>query len=126
MILLGYPGRRMACVHISYNQRSVFDRKVLHFAGGVAEIDDGEVLKWNGEVLVAPPQGILTDPRSMGGRKLGHYFTQQLLEFSAAVRGEAHRLPTGHEAARLIDLIDRVKAAARSTCADAIDPDFSA
>lgn len=124
MILLGYPGRRMASVHISYNQRSVFDRKVLHFAAGVAEIEDGEVLKWNGEVLVAPPEGVLTNPRAMGGRRLGHFFAQQLLEFAAAVRGEAHRLPTGHDAARLIDLIDRVKAAARSTCADAIDPEF--
>lgn len=126
MILLGYPGRRMASVHISYNQPSVFDRKVLHFAGGVAEIDDGEVLKWNGEVLVAPPKGVLPNPRAMGGRKLGHFFAQQLLEFSAAVRGEVHRLPTGHDAARLIDLIDRVKAAARSTCADAIDPELAA
>ncbi|MBB4614818.1 Gfo/Idh/MocA family protein [Novosphingobium taihuense] len=126
MILLGYPGRRMASVHISYNQASVFDRKVLHFAGGVAEIEDGEVLKWNGEVLVAPPEGVLANPRAMGGRKLGHFFAQQLLGFAAAVRGEEHRLPTGHDAARLIDLIDRVKAAARRTCADAIDPDFAA
>ncbi len=124
MILLGYPGRRMASVHISYNQRSVFDRKVLHFAGGVAEIMDGEVLTWNGELLVAPPEGVLINPRAMGGRKLGHFFAQQLREFSAAVRGDAHRCPTGHDAARLIDLIDRIKAAARATSADAIDPSF--
>lgn len=126
MILLGYPGRRMASIHISYNQRSVFDRKVLHFAGGVAEIEDGEVLKWNGEVLVFPPEGVLIDPRAMGGRKLGHFFRQQLREFAAAVRGEPHRCPTGHDAARLIDLIDRVKAAARATSANAIDPAFAA
>lgn len=126
MILLGYPGRRMASVHISYNQRSVFDRKVLHFAGGVAEIEDGEVLKWNGEVLVAPAEGVISNPRAMGGRKLGHFFAQQLREFAAAVRGEPNRCPTGHDAARLIDLIDRVKAAARATSADAIDPEFAA
>lgn len=126
MILLGYPGRRMASVHISYNQRSVFDRKVLHFADGVAEIEDGEVLKWNGEILVAPPEGVLVDPRAMGGRKLGHFFAQQMLEFAAAVRGEENRLPTGYDAARLIDLIDRVKAAVRCTCAEAIDPEFTA
>ncbi|NLR70355.1 Gfo/Idh/MocA family oxidoreductase [Novosphingobium sp. ERN07] len=126
MILLGYPGRRMASVHISYNQRSVFDRKVLHFASGVAEIEDGEVLKWNGEVLVAPPEGVLVNPRAMGGRKLGHFFAQQWREFAAAVRGKPHRCPTGHDAARLIDLIDRVKAAARATSADAIDPVFAA
>lgn len=122
MILLGYPGRRMASVHISYNQRRVFDRKVLHFAHGVAEIVDGEILKWNGEVLVAPPAGVLIEPTAMGGRKLGHFFAQQLREFAAAVRREPHRCPTGKDAARLIDLIDRVKAAARATSADAIDP----
>lgn len=113
MILLAYPGGRMASVHISYNQPSVFDRKVLHFAGGVAEIDDGELLRWNGEVLVAPPPGVLTNPRAMGGRALGHFFEQQLREFAAAVRGAPHHCPTGQDAARLITLIDRVKASAR-------------
>ncbi|MGC6329233.1 Gfo/Idh/MocA family protein [Rhizorhabdus sp. FW153] len=126
MILLGYPGRRMASVHISYNQRRVFDRKILHFSEGVAEIEDGEILKWNGEILVSPPPGVLIEPTAMGGRKLGHFFTQQLREFAAAVRGEAHRCPTGHDAARLIDLIDRVKAAARATSAGAIDPPIGA
>lgn len=113
MILLGYPGEAMASIHISYNQPSVFDRKVLHFAQGVAEIEDGEVLKWNGDVLVAPPEGVLIDPRRMGGRRMEHFFRQQLQEFAAAVRGEPHRCPTGHDAARLIELIDRVKLAAR-------------
>lgn len=124
MILLGYPGRRMASVHISYNQRSLFDRKVLYFEKGVAEIENGEILRWNGETIVTPPEGVLIDPRRMGGRKLGHFFEQQLREFALAVRGGDHRCPTGHDAARLIELIDRVKASARANCADAIDPPF--
>lgn len=115
MILLRYPGRRMASIHISYNQRSVFDRKVLHFAHGVAEIEDGEILKWNGDVLVAPEPGIIENPRRMGGRRLDHFFRQQLRAFAAAVRGEPNLCPTGRDAARLIDLIDRVKEAARGT-----------
>ena len=43
MILLAYPGRRMASVHISYNQPTVQDRKTLYFDTGVLEIefDDG-------------------------------------------------------------------------------------
>ena len=122
MILLGYPGRRMASVHLSYNQPSVYDRKVLHFAGGVAEIEDGEVLRWNGRVLVSAPEGVLPSPRAMGGRMLSHFFEQQLRAFAAAVRGQPHRCPTGHDAARLIELLDRVKAAARNTCAMSIDP----
>lgn len=124
MILLGYPGRRMASVHISYNQRSVFDRKVVHFEQGVAEIENGEVLIWNGDVLVPAPEGVLINPRRMGGRRHSHFFEQQLCEFAAAVRGQPHRCPTGHDAARLIELIDRIKASARANCADAIDPPF--
>nr|WP_288115328.1 Gfo/Idh/MocA family oxidoreductase [Novosphingobium sp.] len=115
MILLRYPGRRMASIHISYNQRSVFDRKVLHFARGVAEIADGEFLTWNGEVLVSPPPGIIDDARRMGGRRLDHFFRQQLRAFVAAIRGQPNLCPTGRDAARLIDLLDRVKAAARDS-----------
>ncbi|KQM19012.1 Gfo/Idh/MocA family protein [Novosphingobium sp. Leaf2] len=123
MILMAYPGRRMASVHISYNQPSVLDRKVLHFDKGVLEIEHGEILSWNGDVLVAPPAGVLIDPRRMGGRTLAHYFTAQLHEFAEATRGRAHRCPTGHDAARLIALIDRVKASSRANSADdAIDP----
>lgn len=123
MIVMAYPGRRLASVHISYNQPAVLDRKVLHFDKGVLEIEHGEILSWNGEVLVQPEDGVLTAPRVMGGRKLGHYFRDQLSEFAAAVRGEPHRCPTGHDAARLIALIDRVKASARAnSAADAIDP----
>lgn len=123
MILLAYRGRRMASVHISYNQPSVLDRKVLHFEHGVLEIEHGEILSWNGSILVTPPDGVLVDPRSMGGRLLGHYFTDQLAEFARAIGGLPHRCPTGHDAARLIALIDRVKASARAnSAADAIDP----
>ncbi|HWU03849.1 MAG TPA: Gfo/Idh/MocA family oxidoreductase, partial [Novosphingobium sp.] len=45
MILLAYPGRRMATVHISYNQPVIYDRKVLHFSRGVLEIDHAEWLR---------------------------------------------------------------------------------
>jgi UDP-N-acetyl-2-amino-2-deoxyglucuronate dehydrogenase len=123
MILLAYPGRRMASVHISYNQPSVFDRKVLHFDRGVLEIEDGEVLRWNGDLRVSAPPGVFTDPRRMGGRAMGHFFTGQLADFAAAVRGQPSIAATGRDAARLISLIDRVRAAARAnSAADAIDP----
>jgi predicted dehydrogenase len=123
MILLAYPGRRMASVHISYNQPTVQDRKTLYFDTGVLEIEHGEILRWNDEVIVAPPEGVLIDPRRLGGRTLNHYFESQIAEFARAVRGQAHRMPTGHDAARLITLIDRVRASARANSAvDAIDP----
>jgi len=123
MILLAYPGRRMASVHLSYNQPTTMDRKTLYFDTGVLEIEHGEILRWNDEVIVMPTEGVLTDPRRMGGRSLDHYFEAQLAEFAKAVRGQSHRMPTGYDAARLIALIDRVKGSARAnSAADAIDP----
>lgn len=123
MILLAYPGRRLATVHISYNQPTVMDRRTLYFDTGVLEIEHGEILRWNDEVIVMPPEGVLIEPRRLGGRAQAHYFEGQLVEFARAVRGEPHRMPTGHDAARLIDLIDRVRASARAnSAADAIDP----
>ena len=122
MILLGYPGRRMAAVHVSYNQPHVIDRKTLHFDRGVAEIIDGEVLTWNGAVLVAAPPGVLVEPHRMGGRRLDHCFRAQLADFAAAVRGARPHSATARDVARLITLLDRVRSSARATSTAAIDP----
>lgn len=122
MITLAYPGRRLAQVYISYNQPCVIDRKVLHFSGGVVDIEDTERLLFNGEVLVEPAPGVLRNPRAMGGRDLAHFFRTQLAEFALAVRGQPHRCVTGDDAARGIDLLDRVLASARANSRDAIDP----
>ncbi|MGV3510796.1 MAG: Gfo/Idh/MocA family protein [Novosphingobium sp.] len=123
MIVMAYPGRRMASVHISYNQPTVQDRKTLYFDTGILEIEHGEILRWNDEVIVMPPPGVLGDPRKLGGRSLSHYFEDQIAEFAKAVRGGPHRMPTGYDAARLIVLIDRVRASARAnSAADSIDP----
>jgi len=123
MIVMAYPGRRMASVHISYNQPTVQDRKTLYFETGILEIEHGEILRWNDEVIVMPPAEVLGDPRKLGGRGLSHYFEGQIEEFAKAVRGQPHRMPTGYDAARLITLIDRVRASARAnSAADSIDP----
>ncbi|ATW03385.1 Gfo/Idh/MocA family oxidoreductase [Sphingorhabdus sp. YGSMI21] len=122
MMLFAYPERKMASVHISYNQPHVHDRKTLFFDQGVAEIQDGELLRWNNELLVEPPAGTFTDSSKMGGRDLSHYFTAQLMEFAKAVRGEPHHCPTGQDAARLIGLIDLVREKALHNSADAIAP----
>lgn len=122
MILLGYPGRRMASVHVSYNQPWVTDRKTLYFDRGVAEITDGEALTWNGERLVDAPPGALVSPQRMGGRTFAHCFRDQLADFAAAVRGAPPHSATGTEVARLIGLVDRVRASARANSAAAIDP----
>lgn len=120
MMLFAYPDRKMATVHISYNQPHVHDRKTLFFDKGVAVIEDGELLRWNGESLVEPAAGVLTDSNRMGGRDLSHYFTAQLSEFAKAIRGESHCCPTGHDSARLIELLDRVREQALLNSGDAI------
>jgi predicted dehydrogenase len=122
MIVLAYPGRRMASLHISYNQLPIHDRKVLFFEKGVMEIVHGETLLWNDEEVVTPPPGMVTDPGRMGGRSLSHYFTNQLTEFAKAMRGEPHRMPSGDQAAIQIELLDRVRASLRANSAEAIDP----
>ena len=126
MLLLAYPGRRMASIHISYNQPYLTDRRTLYFDKGVAEIRDGEWLIWNGETLVEPPAGRVIDARRMGGRDLSGFFINQLIEFIAATRSQPNRSPTGHDAARLIDLIDKVRAEVRRNSAGAIDPPLPA
>lgn len=122
MIVLAYPGRRMASLHLSYNQLPIHDRKVLFFENGLAEIVDGETLLWNGKAKVVPPPGMVTDPGRMGGRDLSHYFKNQLAEFAKAMRGEPHRCPSGDEAALGIELLDRVRASLWANSAEAIDP----
>lgn len=122
MIVLAYPGRRMATLHLSYNQLPIHDRKVLFFERGVMEIVHAETLLWNGEAVVTPPPGMVTDPGRMGGRDLAHYFRGQLGEFAKAMRGAPHRLPSGTQAAVQIELLDRVRASLRAHSDSAIDP----
>jgi predicted dehydrogenase len=120
MILMAFPGRRMAQVHVSYNQRQVIDRKVLSFDKGVLRIEDGEWLFWNDELIIRP-QNPPTDPRRMGGRDLSGYFRRQFAEFARAVRGLPHRSVLHEDGRRLIALIDRVRDLARAGCAAQID-----
>ncbi|WP_310532294.1 Gfo/Idh/MocA family oxidoreductase [Novosphingobium sp.] len=122
MIVLAYPGRRMATLHLSYNQLPIHDRKVLFFEKGVMEIIHGETLLWNGAPVIVPPPGMVTDPGRMGGRDLAHYFRGQLAEFAKAMRREGHRCPSGAEAALGIELLDRVRASLRANSAEEIDP----
>lgn len=121
MILLAYPDRRLASLHLSYNQRQIVDSRTLFFDRGVLRIEDGEFLYWNDALMVEPAEGVISDRRSMGGRDLSGYFRTQLSEFAAAVRGQTSRSPLHHDGRRLIALIDRVRRSARDNSADMID-----
>jgi predicted dehydrogenase len=120
MILMAFPGRRMASVHVSYNQRRIVDRKLLLFDRGVLRIEDGEWLYWNDELRVGSPAGPGEDRRRMGGRDLSVFFRTQIREFTLAVRGQPHRSVLHDDGRRLIETIDRVRAAALDTSRAAI------
>lgn len=120
MILMAFPGRRMATVHVSYNQRRIVDRKLLLFDRGVLRIEDGEWLYWNDELRVGSAEGPGEDRRRMGGRDLSAFFRTQVLEFTRAIRGQPHRSVLHDDGRRLIETIDRVRAAALETSRAAI------
>lgn len=124
MIVLAYPDRRMATLHLSYNQRQIVDRKTLFFDRGVLRIEDGESLFWNDALLVPPGGTNIADARRMGGRDLSGYFCTQLREFTRAVRGLPNRSTLQDEGRRLIALIDRIRQSARANSAAMIDGPF--
>ncbi len=106
MILLRYPGGRLAQVHISYNQRFVVDRRTVHFDDAMLRIEHGESL-WVDDRQVVHPATQGGDPKRMGGRDLGHYFRTQFTEFVHAVRGEPHRSVLPDEGVHLTQLLQR-------------------
>jgi hypothetical protein len=106
MILLRYPGGRLAQVHISYNQKFIVDRKTVHFDDAMVSIEDGEYARVN-DRLVVEPELPVGDPKRMGGRDFNHYFRTQLREFVAAVRGTSHRSVLHEEGVQLTRLLRR-------------------
>lgn len=112
MILLGYSGRRMAMVHVSYNQRRVVDRKMLLFDRGVLRLEDRDWLYWNDELVVGTLEGPGPEQRRMGGKDMAACFETQLTEFVRAIRGQPHRSVLHEDGCRLIQTIERVRRAA--------------
>lgn len=106
MILLRYPGGRLAQVHISYNQKFIVDRKTVHFESGMVRLEDSEFAWFDGEAVVTPTFAT-GDLNRMGGRDFGHWFQTQLREFVAAVRGSPHRSVLHDDGVRLTKLLRR-------------------
>lgn len=120
MILLSYPGKRMASVHVSYNQDYVVDRKSLHFENAFVLIEDNERVWVNDEPVVAPAQLPEGSTHKMGGRDLTPYFVDQLKEFANAIRGQPHRCILADEGVRFTQLLDEVLRAAVATSRAAV------
>jgi predicted dehydrogenase len=86
MISLQYPDKRMASVHLSYNQEPFFERYYLLFDGCLVEIRDINTVLVNDEVVFRPPGG-------EGATLLvaNDLFKNQVLEFARAIRGLDNR-----------------------------------
>lgn len=61
MLLPRCPDRRLASVHLSYNQQPHFDRAVLLFDAAVVQLDDRFVLTVDGRRVVEPDEGEIAD-----------------------------------------------------------------
>jgi len=103
MMLFAYPDRRLASVHLSFNQEPVENRKVLVFEHGTAIIEGDRHLSFNGKTLVEP-----------GEDEQRHYldeaveFRRQFREFAMAARGRPNRAVTAAEGIRLMRTLDAV------------------
>lgn len=86
MMLLRYPGNKLATVHLSYNQNPFFERYYLLFDTCHVEIRDVNTVFVNDEIVHCPPQG-------EGATLLvtNELFRNQFAEFAAAVRGLPNR-----------------------------------
>jgi predicted dehydrogenase len=120
MIQMSFPNGRLASVHLSYNQGYVTDRKTIFFENGVAQIENGVVLKHNGKILVDGSDTI-QNPNTMGGRNLSGFFVNQLIEFKKAIVGMPNRICTPHDSISLMKTLDRVLNSVRETSAQHID-----
>jgi UDP-N-acetyl-2-amino-2-deoxyglucuronate dehydrogenase len=111
MILLRYPGDRMAFVHVSYNQPWITNRKSLHFEKATVVIEHDDYLSIDGESIIEPPDIATRADHKMGGRDDSFYFQTQIEEFVRAIRGQTHRSVLHHEGCRVVALIERILAA---------------
>jgi len=107
MLLLSYPDRRLASVHLTYNQLPHVDRAVLLFDDTVVQLDDRFVLTVNGERVVEPDEGELSEQA-----RPALQFVWQFEEFAKAVRGQSNRSVLHEEGACLMRIVDAAKRAA--------------
>lgn len=101
MILLRYPENRMATVHISYNQRPVFERYYLLFDECFVEIRDVNTVLINDEIVHLPPDG--EDEIQL---VTNESFKIQFAEFAAAVRGLPNRSALHPQGLALMRVLD--------------------
>lgn len=106
-IMLAYPERRLATVHLSYNQDPPLIRKTLFFEGAIVVVDNDRDVQINGEMVLQ------VDPAEAHHALDGAIeFHRQFEEFVKAVRGQPNRCVFGQEGLQLMRVLE---AAQRST-----------
>ena len=109
MILLRYPERRMATIHLSFNQHPSFERHILFYDKALVEIVDVNTVILNGDSVHNSPSG--EDTALLVTNSL---FENQFAEFIAAIRGEPNRSALHPHGLALMRVIDATVAAALS------------
>lgn len=103
MILLRFPNDVLASIHVSYNQRSVTNRKTVHFEHATLRVEDGDTLWVDDRLVVASPRQPASDGALLGDGVV-HYFATQFREFAKAVRGLPNRCVRPDQALRQMRL----------------------
>lgn len=106
MIQMRYADGTLASVHVSYNQPYMINRKTLHFERALVEIEYGDRLSINGEVVV--PSVNDGELHRLGGRNGDHYFISQLEQFFLAIRGQPNYSVHAREASEIAELNRRI------------------
>ncbi|MBT0669260.1 Gfo/Idh/MocA family oxidoreductase [Novosphingobium profundi] len=112
MILMRYPEDVLVSIHVSYNQATTMNRKVVHFENATVRIENGDEL-WIDDVPVVVPERAPSDDTALFNDGIAHYFETQMREFARAVQGLPNRSVRHDAALRQSRLNHAIIAAAR-------------
>jgi predicted dehydrogenase len=107
MVILTYPSGQLVSIHLTYNQRPHYDRKVLLFDDCVVQVNDDLEVRVNDHLVLRPDPG---ERAEMARPAL--QFVWQFEEFVKAIRGQQSRSVLHPDGIRLIQVIDAIKQAA--------------
>jgi predicted dehydrogenase len=99
MILLQYPRKRLATVHLSYNQQPFFERYFLLFDECFVEVRDVNTVLVNDRVVLSPPEAatlLVTN----------ELFKNQFMEFAHAARGMENRSAVHEQGVALMRVLE--------------------
>jgi len=103
MAILRYPDRRLAYMHISYNQRPFFKRKTMLFDNCIVEVINDSEVRMDGKVIATGSEAMTSEQLAKRA------FENQFEEFARAVRGLPHRSVLHKEGMRQIRTLHAIR-----------------